>query len=132
MPHPIDIHVGERVRARRLLTGLSQDAFASKLGITFQQVQKYEKGANRISASRLYRISKILNVPVAYFFDDMDGQEVLSGLKREGLELVRAFNRIEQASTRKQMISLIHSLADELGAPKEPMFEQTHKEKTIS
>lgn len=129
MPHPIDIHVGERVRARRLLTGQSQDAFASKLGVTFQQVQKYEKGANRISASRLYRIAKILNVPVSFFFEDMDGQEVLSGLKREGLELVRAFNRIEQASTRKQVISLIHSLADELGAPNESMIErEKHKE----
>ncbi len=132
MPHPIDIHVGERVRARRLLTGLSQDAFASKLGVTFQQVQKYEKGANRISASRLYRISKILNVPVSYFFDDMDGQEILSGLKREGLELVRAFNRIEKPSTRKQVISLIHSLADELGAPRDPAVDMENSEETVS
>jgi len=131
MPHPIDIHVGERVRARRLLTGLSQDAFASKLGVTFQQVQKYEKGANRISASRLYRISKILNVPVAYFFDDMDGQEILSGLKREGLELVRAFNRIEKPSTRKQVISLIHALADELGAPRDAVIEREDIKETV-
>ena len=113
MPDPVDIHVGERVRARRLLCGMSQEAFANKLGVTFQQVQKYERGANRISASRLYKISRILNVPVSYFFEDV-GQSPLPGtLRREGLELIRAFNKIKKRRVRKQILTLLNSLGDD-------------------
>ncbi|GAB4572706.1 MAG: helix-turn-helix transcriptional regulator [Rhodothalassiaceae bacterium] len=112
MPDPIDVHVGERVRARRLLAGMSQDAFASKLGITFQQVQKYEKGTNRISASRLYRMAKILNTPISYFFAEMGERQLPPKLRREGLELVRAFNGIESPAMRKQVLQLIEALGD--------------------
>jgi len=110
MPDPIDVHVGERVRARRLLAGLSQDAFASKLGVTFQQVQKYEKGANRISASRLYKMASILNVPVDYFFEDIGESALPSAMRREGLELVRAFNKVEPPRMRKQIVALLNVL----------------------
>jgi len=110
MPDPVDVHVGERVRARRLLAGLSQDAFAQKLGVTFQQIQKYEKGTNRISASRLYKIAAILNVPVDYFFEDLGQTTLPDGMRREGLELVRAFNRVEEPRTRKQILALLGTL----------------------
>jgi len=111
MPHPVDVHVGERVRARRLLAGLSQEAFAKKLNITFQQVQKYEKGTNRISASRLYKIATILSVPIDYFFEDIGETTLPEAMRREGLELVRAFNKVEEPRTRKQILSLLGSLA---------------------
>ncbi len=110
MADTVDIHVGERVRTRRLLTGLSQDAFAGHLGVTFQQVQKYEKGANRISASRLYRIAKILNAPISYFFDRIDENGLPDDMSREGLELIRAFSRIKDESLRKQILFLIKAL----------------------
>ena len=74
-PHPVDIHVGNRLRVRRALVNLTQDALADKLGITFQQIQKYEKGVNRISASKLYMIAKILGVDVGYFFAGYDGED---------------------------------------------------------
>lgn len=106
----VDAHVGERVRTRRLLAGLSQDAFASYLGITFQQVQKYEKGANRISASRLYRIAKILNAPITYFFDDADKQTMPPDMTREGLELIRAFSMITDPDIRDRILSLLQAL----------------------
>src|SRR5690606_38472899 len=70
-PNPIDVHVGNRVRMRRMLIGMSQEKLGEKLGLTFQQVQKYEKGSNRVSASRLHHMAQILNVPVQYFFDDL-------------------------------------------------------------
>lgn len=113
MPDPIDVHVGERVRARRLLAGMSQDAFAARLGITFQQVQKYEKGTNRISASRLYRMALVLHVPISYFFENLGSSSLPNGLRREGLELVRAFNKIDEPKTRKQVLALLHALGDE-------------------
>src|SRR5262249_51227423 len=71
-PHPIDVHVGSRVKLRRMMLGLSQEKVGEMLGLTFQQVQKYERGANRISAGRLYRIGRALDVPVSFFYDDMD------------------------------------------------------------
>lgn len=77
-PHPVDLHVGRRMRLRRNLLGISQETLAHKLGLTFQQVQKYERGLNRISSSRLFDISKVLNVRVSYFFDEMD-EDVSAG-----------------------------------------------------
>ncbi len=74
-PHPIDIHVGRRLRARRRLLGLTQESLASAVDIKFQQIQKYESGANRVSASRLWALAKALDVPVSYFFDGMNGSE---------------------------------------------------------
>jgi transcriptional regulator with XRE-family HTH domain len=75
MPTAIDKHVGERVRMRRIMVNMSQDTLGKKLGLTFQQIQKYEKGTNRISASRLHHISEILGVPVSFMFEDLPGQK---------------------------------------------------------
>jgi len=79
-PNPIDVHVGSRVRLRRTLLGMSQEKLGEALGLTFQQVQKYERGVNRIGASRLYHLSQILDVPVSFFFDDMPTFEKGSAL----------------------------------------------------
>jgi len=128
-PNPIDAHVGSRVRLRRMLLGMSQERLGDSMGLTFQQVQKYEKGANRIGASRLYHISKILEVPVGFFFEDApsieDGSStpgmsepeseafILEFLNtREGLELNRAFTKIASAKVRKAVVELVRALGD--------------------
>lgn len=133
-PNPIDIHVGSRVRLRRMLVGMSQEKLGEKLGLTFQQVQKYEKGTNRIGASRLFTIANILGVEVQFFFEDMPG-EVLKALptqpeggfgdadaapfimdfvsSSEGLQLNRFYSDIESTTVRKRVLDLIKSLAQE-------------------
>ena len=126
-PDPIDVHVGSRVRMRRTLLGMSQEKLGNALGLTFQQIQKYERGANRIGSSRLYKLSKILDVPVAYFFDDMPEQtgkrargfsdsgpqafEQEKLAKRETLELVRAYYRISDPKVRKKTFELVKAIA---------------------
>ena len=124
-PHPIDVHVGSRVRLRRTLLGLNQTQLGEQLGITYQQVQKYEQGVNRISASRLYKLTKILDTPLAYFFDDVPletddaaPQQASSGalggvlLKRETLEFVRAYYRIVDPAARKGLFDLTEAMAN--------------------
>lgn len=125
--HPIDAHVGSRVRLRRTLLGLSQQKLGSSLGLTFQQIQKYERGTNRIGASRLFELSKILNVPMSFFFEDIRSREnpmpnqlaepeskfehqFLS--KRETLELVRAYYRITDSEVRKRVFEVVKSIAN--------------------
>lgn len=146
-PNPVDEHVGKRVRLRRQLLGMSQEKLGGALGLTFQQVQKYERGANRIGASRLFEMSRVLDVPVAFFFEEMDGgsdarrprrkagingfaedgavfeSDVFS--KRETLELVRAYNRIGDASVRKRLFDLMKAcaVATEVEAPVEEAAE---------
>lgn len=130
-PNPVDIHVGSRVRLRRTLLGLSQEKLAAAIGLTFQQVQKYERGANRIGASRLFELSRVLDVPVSFFFDDMSadvasrhgssagglgesGQapfETDALAKRETLELVRAYYRITDPQIRKKVAELVKTMA---------------------
>ncbi|MCF6199651.1 MAG: helix-turn-helix domain-containing protein [Hyphomicrobiaceae bacterium] len=128
-PNPIDIHVGSRVRLRRMLLSMSQEKLGDQMGLTFQQIQKYEKGTNRIGASRLYHISQILDVPVQFFFDDAplavnqsaDGMsepkmenflyEFIS--TRDGLELIRAFVSIADPKVRKRVVDLVRTLSDE-------------------
>lgn len=126
-PDPVDVHVGSRVRLRRTLLGMSQEKLGDALGLTFQQIQKYERGANRIGSSRLYRLSKILDVPVAYFFDEMSSEvkAATRGLsegptepfesdqlsKRETLELVRAYYRITDAKVRRRLFDLIKAVS---------------------
>jgi transcriptional regulator with XRE-family HTH domain len=126
-PNPVDVHVGSRVRLRRTLLGLSQEKLGEAVGLTFQQIQKYERGANRIGASRLFEFSRILDVPVSFFFDDMServGGESQGGLsdqgqqsldpdpltRRETLELVRAYYRIGDPQIRKRLFELTKSL----------------------
>ena len=125
-PDPIDAHVGSRVRLRRTLLGMSQSKLGDPLGLTFQQIQKYERGANRIASSRLYRLSKILDVPVAFFFDEM-AQGIATSAKgvaekeqksfepdrlatRETLELVRAYYRVKDEKVRKRLFELVKAI----------------------
>jgi transcriptional regulator with XRE-family HTH domain len=122
-PNPIDVFVGSRVRLRRLMVGMSQEALADRLGVTFQQVQKYEKGTNRISASRLQAISDVFRVPPSFFFQDDDAAGATTGAghdtgdvstfvsSKEGLDLNRAFLKIEDAGVRKSIISLATALS---------------------
>ena len=131
----IDLHVGKRLRLRRTLLGMSQEQLGAELNITFQQVQKYERAANRVSASRLWDMSQILDVPISYFFDDMseetmqasprrvsrgpDNIDFDSGAasikdpmaRRETLELVRAYYNIESASARKRVAEVVKTIA---------------------
>ncbi len=121
-PEPVDVHVGHRVRLRRTLLGMNQSALGEALGLTFQQVQKYEKGTNRISASKLWKLTQILDVPVSFFFDDMpadragpapsgNGQDPDVLLKLETLEFVRAYYRITDPNARKRVYELVKALA---------------------
>lgn len=125
-PNPIDIHVGSRVRLRRLLLGLSQEKLGDELGVTFQQVQKYERGANRIGASRLYRVAEVLQVPVGFFFEGLDSiaaggfaEDDQTPLiddfinSPEGVALASAFARIREPSVRRKLLELARTLADE-------------------
>ena len=130
---PIDAHVGGRVRLRRTLLGMSQEKLGDALGLTFQQVQKYERGVNRIGASRLFDLARVLDVPIGFFFDDLppemggnsavrsrpalfgfaesqDGLDDEQMSKRETLELVRAYYRITEPAIRKRVFDLIKSL----------------------
>ncbi|MCF3639184.1 helix-turn-helix domain-containing protein [Rhizobium sp. TRM95111] len=128
-PNPIDIHVGSRIRLRRTMLGMSQEKLGESLGITFQQIQKYEKGTNRVGASRLQNISSILNVPVSFFFEDAPGEGVgvASGLSEatssnyvvdflssaEGLQLNRAFVKLTDPKVRRRIVDLVKALAAE-------------------
>ena len=128
-PNPVDIHVGGRVRIRRMLLNMSQERLGDSLGITFQQIQKYEKGTNRVSASRLQQIARVLSVPVSSFFEDAPttptegspatvepksthhGVNFLSSA--EGLQLNKAFIRIKDSKLRGKIIELVSALAGE-------------------
>jgi transcriptional regulator with XRE-family HTH domain len=136
-PSPIDVHVGTRIRLRRTLLAMSQERLGEALGLTFQQVQKYERGVNRVGASRLFDLSRVLDVPISFFFDDMPetvagpnaaasrrsigfsdaqdpfGDDTMS--RRETLELVRAYYRIADPALRKKVFELIKSMGPSEG-----------------
>src|ERR1700756_1479146 len=128
-PNPIDKHVGSRVRMRRMMLSMSQEKLGDALGLTFQQVQKYEKGANRIGASRLQNIAGILKVPVSFFFEGSPTQELESpsGMGEapspayvsdflatsDGLALTKAFMRIKDAMLRRRIVDLVQQIAGE-------------------
>ena len=136
VPRAVDIHVGARLRLPRTLLGISQEKLGEAVGLTFQQIQKYERGANRVGASRLYEFSRVLDVPVSFFFDDMnektratrgrridpktlsdgDQAELESDplARRETLELVRAYYKIEDPKVRKRLFELTKTLANSL------------------
>ena len=124
-PNPTDVYVGSRVRMRRKMLGLSQERLGERLGITFQQIQKYEKGTNRVGASRLQAMAQALDVPVAFFFPD-NAPEQAAGLGEdgsafmmdfmstsEGLELSRHFMRVRNSKTRRKIIELVRAVADD-------------------
>ena len=126
-PNPTDMHVGSRIRLRRNMLGMSQEKLGESLGITFQQIQKYEKGTNRVGASRLQAIANILSVPVAFFFEDLPGEQATGTrgfaedssaafaldfcTSAEGLQLNRAFVKISDLKVRRRIIELVKSLA---------------------
>lgn len=124
-PNPTDVYVGSRVRLRRKMLGLSQEKLGDKLGITFQQIQKYEKGTNRVGASRLEAMSTALDVPVSYFFPERESGKS-PGLQEEGatfmtdflstsegLELSRAFVKLRNAKVRRKVVELVRAMADD-------------------
>ena len=130
-PRPVDVHVGSRLLSRRNMLGISQVKLGAAIELTFQQVQKYERGINRISASRLYQLGNVLDVPVSYFFDDMPPEIAQTGqrrpfgfseseaavydvdtlARRETLELVRAYYRIKNEKVRKRVYQLAKTLS---------------------
>jgi transcriptional regulator with XRE-family HTH domain len=126
--HPVDVHVGARLRQRRILLGMSQTALGNAAGITFQQVQKYEGGGNRISSSRLFEFAKILNVPLSHFFEKIApgvatgrrkvgrpkrnaSDEADINIKRETLQLVRAYYKIRNDGVRQKIRVMVQALA---------------------
>ena len=121
-PHPVDRHVGLRIRMRRKEMGVSQERLAEALGITFQQVQKYERGANRVSASKLWEIAGALRTPVAYFYDGLGDQEAAAAqrdaaqdfmLSAEGIELMATFPRIAEPAIRRKIVDLVRVVAED-------------------
>ncbi len=136
-PNPVDIHVGSRVRYRRMIIGMSQEKLGEKMNLTFQQIQKYEKRTNRIGASRLFQLSKILEVPVGYFFEDAFSHGTPASANhglhepeqegflldflnsREGLELNKAFAKIQDPKVRRRVIDLVRALSEEKPDAKE-------------
>ncbi len=127
LPNPVDLHVGARIRLRRRMQGVSQEKLADALGLTFQQVQKYERGANRVSASKLYEIATALHSPVSYFFDGLadptDEDAAASGrpsdeqivhaflMTAEGLELAKLFPGVPRGRVRRRILDLMRALA---------------------
>ncbi len=128
-PNPVDVHVGARLRMRRTLLGMSQSSLGDAIGLTFQQVQKYERGANRIGSSRLYDLARVLDVPVTFFFEEMPAEVAANSpaqrrrtakgppdykldpmAKRETLELVRAYYKIFNPQVRKRLFELTKAL----------------------
>jgi transcriptional regulator with XRE-family HTH domain len=128
-PNFVDRHVGNRVRMRRLLVGMSQEKLGELLGITFQQVQKYEKGSNRVSASRLYQISRVLGVPVQFFYDELkeedgpsgfaesEGADAIAGALQspDGVQIARIFSETTDPDKRKLILNAVKLLADYKG-----------------
>ncbi|MHA7870953.1 MAG: helix-turn-helix domain-containing protein [Hyphococcus sp.] len=126
-PHPVDQHVGSRVKLRRMILGMSQDALGKALGLTFQQIQKYEKGVNRIGASRLFELSELLDVPIQFFYDDYgaapaagsgfaepDAAEAFMELVNspEGVQLCRYFAEITDPKVKKRVLELVKTIAE--------------------
>ena len=127
--NPVDVHVGSRVRLRRMLLGMSQEKLGEHLGLTFQQIQKYEKGINRIGASRLYDLARVLGVPVQFFYEELPARgDATTGLaerpaesyaveflgSREGLELNKAFARITDPRVRRSIVELVRAYAGDV------------------
>lgn len=142
-PNPVDVHLGRRLRLRRILLGISQEELGEAIGLTFQQIQKYEYGLNRVGTSRLWDLSRALGCPVSFFFDEMDDKTAdasprnlaaddvdLAGLesaqasadsatRREALMLVRAYSTIKHEDVRRKILDLAHSLGRANSAPAE-------------
>ncbi|MFC2951144.1 helix-turn-helix domain-containing protein [Marinicaulis aureus] len=128
-PHPIDVHVGSRVKLRRMILGMSQETLGKALGLTFQQIQKYEKGVNRIGASRMFELSRLLEVPVQFFYDDFGDGSAAAGFAEgeaseslmalvnspDGVQLCRYFAEIKDPQVKKRVLDLVKSIAETEG-----------------
>lgn len=127
-PNPVDLHVGARIRMRRKVLGISQEKLAEELGLTFQQVQKYERGANRVSASKLYEIARALSAPVSYFFEGLTDPATRAAgdsevgaeqfmhdflMTPEGLELAAAFPKIRRGRVRRRLLDLVRCMVED-------------------
>jgi transcriptional regulator with XRE-family HTH domain len=122
-PDPIDLHVAARLRMRRMMQGVSQEALAARIGVTFQQIQKYEKGQNRIGASRLFQLAQALSAPIGYFFEGLpdDGAEapviepdvIQSLTSPEGMQLHMAFQKLRGSQTRRKVVELLTAMAED-------------------
>ncbi len=119
-PNPIDVHVGSRVRMRRMMLGMSQQKLADAFGLTFQQVQKYEKGMNRMGSSRLQQAADVLGVAVPFFFEDAPGGDAAIlplpyinkfVASRDGLRLIKAFTRLDSDALRRRIVGLVEEIA---------------------
>lgn len=133
IPHPVDVYVGRRLRLKRTILGLSQEFIGKKIGVTFQQIQKYERGINRMGASRLYDFSRAMGVKIDYFFDGYGeyaqeegsalvlGEQEAAGFEyepinnRETIEIMRAYSRIKNPALRKRIVELVKAMAAEDG-----------------
>jgi transcriptional regulator with XRE-family HTH domain len=129
-PHPVDIHVGSRVRLRRTMIGMSQEKLGDAIGLTFQQVQKYERGTNRMGASRLFQVSCVLDVPVEFFFEGLNCADLATadrspgltempsvaydapGLNRDSFEIMHIYQRIRDSAVRRRLFDLARAVAD--------------------
>ena len=125
-PNPVDLYVGGRIRMRRRTLGVSQEKLAEDLGLTFQQVQKYERGANRVSASKLYEIARSLSTPVAFFFEGLNDPTIAKPgdiqpenavhdflMTNEGLELAAIFPKVKRARVRRRLLDLVRVMAED-------------------
>ena len=129
IPHPVDVHVGQRIKLRRTLMGMTQGKLGEYIGLTFQQIQKYERGANRVSASKIWQLGNVLDVPVSYFFEEMPEsvketfpgyqgedetneipEEYLVLHRRQTLELVKTFSNLKDPVIRKRVIDVVRAI----------------------
>jgi transcriptional regulator with XRE-family HTH domain len=141
-PNPVDLHVGARIRMRRRMQGVSQEKLADALGLTFQQVQKYERGANRVSASKLYEIAAALKTPVSYFFEGLadpssDEDEPRAAVEQsvhaflttsEGLELAGLFPRLQRGRLRRRLLDLVRAIVGEEDQEQDPEPDREEEE----
>lgn len=129
-PNPVDVHVGKRLRFGRTMQGMSQESIGASIGVTFQQIQKYERGINCIRASKLFELAKVLKVPVSFFFEGFEGDrgeaysipgaadsaeggfDIEMAFSRESIELMRAFHRISDPQLRSKILDLVRAMAD--------------------
>ena len=136
VPHPVDVHVGKRIRLQRLLLGMNQDTLGKALGLAFQQVQKYEKGANRVSASRLAEMATVLGVPIPFFFSGLSASDdTLNAEDRqwqewmghgETIELIRCYHAIPDDGVRQQFLDLVKTIAGASMGPRQTGEEASH------
>ena len=117
--HPVDLHVGQRIRTRRLIVGMTQEELAKQLGLTFQQVQKYEKGVNRVSSSRLFELSQILGVSPGFFFEGLgpdDDVPVDDAFGDDAIHIARSFNQLTDPALRRRVLQLIEIITGLVGS----------------